>query len=139
MADVVPFKKPQRTRPPKPPKPRSLAKQPRLVKPSAAQFAGQCPTPQRITLALDYRQLYGPEVDKACGVEEPTVDLWETGEVVPTFEQIEALGALTQFPVAFFYRPAPEPLGRVFMCGEGGSSIYECTDSCPHCGGSLNG
>lgn len=58
--------------------------------------------PYRITTALDIRALYGPEVDQACGVEEPAVDQWEAGELYPTWEQLLALAELTQFPVKFF-------------------------------------
>lgn len=56
--------------------------------------------PWRITHALG--DLDGPEVDRACGVEEPTVDHWELGIVYPTWSQLEALAALTGYPVAFF-------------------------------------
>lgn len=67
--------------------------------------------PHRITLALDIRKLDGPEVDEACGVEEPTVDLWECGRVYPTWEQLLKLAVLTGFDVAFFTAPlAAEPL-----------------------------
>ena len=45
----------------------------------AAYYAGKAPTPERITIALDYRELYGPEVDRALGGEEPMVDEWESG------------------------------------------------------------
>lgn len=58
--------------------------------------------PDRITMFLDYRDLYGPDVDHACGVEEPTVDQWEAGEVYPTWEQLTALAALCQVgPICF--------------------------------------
>jgi hypothetical protein len=73
--------------------------------------------PWRITAALDLGQLYGPEVDRACGVEEPAVDRWEAGELYPTWEQLEALSRLTNFPVAFFTSDAP-PIdeGTAFIC-----------------------
>lgn len=58
--------------------------------------------PWRITAALDYRGLYGPEVDEACGVKEPCVDMWEDGHLYPTWEHLCALAELTQFPVIFF-------------------------------------
>lgn len=35
------------------------------------------PYPERLTAALDLRELYGPEVDIACGAVEPAVDRWE--------------------------------------------------------------
>ncbi|MER5649698.1 hypothetical protein [Streptosporangium sp. NPDC002524] len=63
------------------------------------------PIPWRITTALDARKLYGPEVDRALGGEEPMVDQWESGELVPTPEQIVKLARLTGWPVGFFYRP----------------------------------
>lgn len=59
-------------------------------------------TPWRITAALDLRNLYGPEVDEACGVQEPCVDMWEDGHLYPTWEQLYALAELTDFPVRFF-------------------------------------
>jgi hypothetical protein len=35
--------------------------------------------PHAITMALNAHGLYGPEVDRTCGVREPAVDLWEEG------------------------------------------------------------
>lgn len=78
--------------------------------------------PARITLALDSRMLEGPDVDIACGAEEPDVDRWEAGLAVPTAEQVVKLAALTRYPVAWFYRPVqPGPLlgGPVFVCSRG--------------------
>lgn len=70
--------------------------------------------PHRITSALDIRQLYGPEVDHACGVEEPAVDQWEEGVLYPTWEQLCALAELTDFPVEFFTQPVrPSDVIRV--------------------------
>lgn len=60
--------------------------------------------PDVLTLALNLAGQYGPEVDAACGVEEPTVDRWETGEIYPTFEQLLALTRLCQVGPAFFTR-----------------------------------
>lgn len=74
------------------------------------------PNPKRITLALDAKGLYGPEVDIACGAQEPDVDRWETGELVPTAEQLVKLAALTEVPVGFFFGEDPPQLGRVFIC-----------------------
>lgn len=51
--------------------------------------------PDRITLALNARALYGPEVDEACGASEPDVDLWEAGKLYPTWEQVLLLAKLT--------------------------------------------
>lgn len=61
--------------------------------------------PAKITHALNRRKLFGPEVDAACGAEEPDVDLWETGEKYPTWEQVEALAKLTDFQPIFFFNP----------------------------------
>lgn len=61
-------------------------------------------SPYLITTALDMCALHGPAVDEACGVEEPTVDQWESGLVYPTWEQLCALAALTGFAPAFFSR-----------------------------------
>lgn len=78
------------------------------------------PEPSRITCALDACGLYGPEVDEACGVAEPAVDLWESGELVPTYEQIERLAALTGYAVRFFYgEPMPSVEG-MFICENSG-------------------
>lgn len=77
------------------------------------------PNPKRITMALDARGLYGPEVDLACGAREPDVDRWETGDLVPTPEQLAKLAALTGVTVEFLCDPAPIPGGRVFVCGRG--------------------
>lgn len=78
---------------------------------------GGRPYPERITLALDSRGLDGPEVDEACDAVEPAVDRWETGDDVPTFDQLRALAALTGYPLEFFYLPPPAlDAGRVFLC-----------------------
>lgn len=69
--------------------------------------------PHRITTALDIRKLYGPEVDRACGVEEPAVDEWEAGVRYPTWEQLLALAELTDFPVKFFTNMLPAAPVRV--------------------------
>jgi transcriptional regulator with XRE-family HTH domain len=86
----------------------------------AAYYAGKAPTPERITMALDLRELYGPEVDQALGGEEPMVDEWESGERVPTLEQVRALAEMTGFAVRFFYLPPPRPLDKGWMCGSDG-------------------
>lgn len=82
------------------------------------------PYPERITMALDapaapgaIGPLEGPGVDEFCGVQEPTVDLWETGEVIPSNEELALLAELTGYPVEFFFQPAPTlDTGRVFLC-----------------------
>ncbi len=83
----------------------------------------ETPVPQRITTALDVMGLYGPEVDRACGVEEPMVDLWGEGKVVPTREQVEALSVLTGFPVRYFYKRATPSLRDVWLCGDDGCEV----------------
>lgn len=88
-------------------------------------LATKRPTPKRITIALDLMNLYGPEVDIACGVVEPAVDMWEAGTLVPTPEQVRALSALTGFPINFFYLPEPEPLGPIWVCGDDGCEVID--------------
>jgi hypothetical protein len=84
------------------------------------ELATMTPVPYRITTALNLMGLYGPEVDRALGGEEPMVDLWETGELVPSREQVEALAELTQYPVKFFYMPVTIPGGPGVMCTSDG-------------------
>lgn len=55
-----------------------------------------------ISQALDLRNLDGPFVDELCGTTEPAVDMWEVGRLYPTWDELKALAALTDFPVAFF-------------------------------------
>lgn len=86
----------------------------------AAYWAGKTPTPERITLALDFCELYGPEVDQALGGEEPMVDEWESGERVPSFEQVQALAEMTGFLVRWFFEPPSPPLEGGWICGSGG-------------------
>lgn len=61
--------------------------------------------PAHITIALDAADLYGPEVDRACGVVEPAVDMWEAGRLYPTWEQIVAVAELTRKTPAYFMAP----------------------------------
>jgi hypothetical protein len=58
--------------------------------------------PSRITMVLDAKSLYGPEVDVACGGVEPMVDEWEAGTRYPTWEQLKALAALTGVTPRYF-------------------------------------
>jgi len=88
----------------------------------ADYYAGQVPTPRRITTALNLCGLYGPEVDRALGGEEPMVDEWESGARIPTVADVQALAALTGYPVRFFYQPAPPPV-EAWMCGSDGCRI----------------
>lgn len=88
--------------------------------------AGERVYPERITIALDARGLYGPEVDAALGVPEPTVDEWEAGLYPPTREQLKRLADLTEYPVKFFLsQPVPFD-GATFVCGANG-----CTATYP--------
>ncbi|REF00319.1 hypothetical protein [Thermomonospora umbrina] len=89
------------------------------------------PTPERITIALDICGLYGPEVDETLGGQEPMVDEWETGERIPTDEQLQALALLTGFPINFFYLPPPDPLTGVLLCSEDGCEPLGETPSSP--------
>ena len=74
--------------------------------------------PYLITMWLDSKQLFGPEVDAACGVAEPTVDLWEAGRVYPTWEQLCALAELCGArPWAFIRELHESDRGRLFLCG----------------------
>jgi len=72
--------------------------------------------PAQITFALDLAGLHGPDVDVACGANEPDVDLWEAGKLHPTWEQMQALAALTEQPIRrFFTRPTPLSVGETSM------------------------
>lgn len=66
--------------------------------------------PYRITRALDAKALYGPEVDAACGANEPDVDLWEAGKLYPTWEQVILLAKLTGVTPRFLCTPDPHQL-----------------------------
>lgn len=75
--------------------------------------------PARITIALDRCGLQGPEVDTACGAEEPAVDMWEAGLWVPTPEQLVKLAELTGYQVGWFFRPmrpGPFPASAIIIC-----------------------
>lgn len=75
--------------------------------------------PFMLSLWLDYRQVEGPEVDRHCGVEEPTVDRWENGTVYPTWEQLVALAEFCQVPVWRFTEPLAVDAGPFFICARG--------------------
>ena len=66
--------------------------------------------PAMITMALDLRGLYGPQVDRACLAAEPDVDQWEAGELYPSWEQLRALARLTGMAPSWFVRSDVEPL-----------------------------
>lgn len=80
----------------------------------------------RITVALDYRGLYGPEVDEALGVADAfdtVVDSWETpGGAVPTETELRRLCMLTGFLPAFFYRGSLPTVDQPMICGAEGSA-----------------
>jgi hypothetical protein len=67
--------------------------------------------PHRITMALNLHGHQGPEVDAACGVEEPAVDMWEAGTLYPTWEQLLALAAICpQVTLAYLVLPLSDEL-----------------------------
>jgi hypothetical protein len=66
------------------------------------KWAAGLVVPHAITLALDEHSLYGPEVDIACGVQEPAVDLWEAGKLYPAWDQLLLLAKLTNKPARWF-------------------------------------
>lgn len=68
------------------------------------------PEPSRITVALDMADLFGPEADATLGVTEPTVDLWELGDLVPTDAQLADLAARAGLLVEWFYREPITPV-----------------------------
>lgn len=93
------------------------------------------PYPERITAALDMADLYGPEVDEALGGEEPMVDEWETGERVPTVEQVRALARLTDVHEDYFYREPTDLGGPIFLCQRSGRGKGCRVVTDPHAGG----
>jgi hypothetical protein len=65
--------------------------------------------PWYITAALDMRGLDGPDVD-----------LWEAGEIYPTFDQLCALADLTEMlPIWFVTDHRPVDDAPIFICGRG--------------------
>ena len=75
------------------------------------------PHPSRITIALDARGLYGPEVDAACHAEEPAVDMWEAGDAVPSWDQLVALADLCGVTPSYFLRGEPPAPMDSWICG----------------------
>lgn len=78
--------------------------------------------PDMITMWLDFRGLDGPGVDAACGVAEPTVDLWEAGRVYPSWEQLTALAKLCQVAVWKFTEDPIVDSGQFFLCRSRGKT-----------------
>lgn len=82
--------------------------------------------PWLITIALDGKRLYGPEVDQACGVAEPGVDMWEAGDLYPSFEQLCKLAKLTgKTPGFFMNRPG---LAGIKSSDTSLRFHYDCSD-----------
>lgn len=89
--------------------------------------------PARITIALDIRELDGPEVDEQCdtwdGNPAGDVDRWELALAVPSPDQVRLLAELTDFPEVWFYLPIePGPLpgdGPVWLCGRRGCEALQ--------------
>lgn len=99
---------------------RQAAAEAAALEEARARHARGLVRPYMITHALDAMDLYGPEVDTACGVREPTVDLWEAGHVYPTFDQLCALATLTRVTPLFLTRDHHVAHdGRMFLCGPG--------------------
>ncbi|MDX3661252.1 hypothetical protein PV646_28440 [Streptomyces sp. ID05-26A] len=81
---------------------RAAASHERDVSKAHSNWAAGLVVPWRITQALNAADLYGPEVDLACGAREPDVDQWEAGELYPTWEQLQLLAKLTGCTARFF-------------------------------------
>lgn len=88
-----------------------------------APIPDRAPDPARITFALDVAGMDGPEVDEALGVHnalDTVVDAWETGDVVPSQDEIRRLATLTNYGPGWFYLgPMPQFDGPVFFCERG--------------------
>lgn len=67
------------------------------------------PRPHRISRALDMAGLFGPDADAQLGVAEPALDLWESGALVPTEEQLAGLAHRAGVAVEWFYSDEPLP------------------------------
>ncbi|MGW0485774.1 hypothetical protein [Nonomuraea sp. NPDC003214] len=89
-------------------------------------MASAPPVPGRITMALDAAGLYGPDVDRALGGEEPMVDEWELGIRVPSPRQLVTLARMTGFPVSFFFKPLEELTGTAWLCSHSGPRKDRC-------------
>lgn len=68
--------------------------------------------PAYLTCAFDSRGLSGPEVDLACGAEEPDVDRWEAGTKYPTWAQVLRAADLCRVSPAALMRPSSDPAER---------------------------
>lgn len=76
---------------------------------------GRVPTPSRITVALDAAGLFGAAADRTLGVPEPTVDLWETGSLVPTDAQLLDLAERAGVTVEWLYGEPIAPI-QTMVC-----------------------
>lgn len=117
-----------------------------------AAWAAGLVQPFIITLALDAAGLYGPQVDEACGTFEPAVDMWEAGQLYPTWPELNALAELTRNTVNWFVmrhepipfeattlrfhlKPGEEPLPPPVLCFEPEAILAATgTGRCPYCG-----
>lgn len=72
--------------------------------------------PWLITMWLDYAGQQGPEVDRALGVPDPTVDRWEAGTQYPTWDQLVALARLCGVHPLKLTREEPGDADRVHLC-----------------------
>jgi transcriptional regulator with XRE-family HTH domain len=106
-----------------------------------------------ITQGLNVRQLDGPLVDELCGTSEPAVDMWEAGQLYPTWDELKALADATDFPVAYFttaertpiafedttlrfhLKRGQKPAGAPVLCFEPVAiEAATGTTRCPYCG-----
>lgn len=102
---------------------------------AAARRGELGPTRSRLTMVLDdlerRHEVHGPAVDALLGVEEPTVDLWEAGLLVPTWQQVQHMSMLSGRPWQFFYMPPLEELTGLRMCSidPDGSTAFAADDA----------
>jgi len=83
------------------------------------------PNRDRITCALDYRGMHGPEVDEALGVADAldtVVDSWEDGTATPTHDDVRRLATLTGMLPQWFYMGSLA-IADVFLCGDRHTSV----------------
>ena len=68
------------------------------------------PDRSRITVALDLAGLFGKQADATLGVVPGVIHRWETGELVPTEQQLTDLAERAGVTTAWFYDGPVEPL-----------------------------
>lgn len=86
----------------------------------------RAPNADRITCALDLGGMFGPEVDEALGVsgtdllgrcyDAGVVDAWETGEQIPSPDEVRRLAYLTGMSPIWFYDGTLPTMSRIFIC-----------------------